>query len=199
MMTTGYAYNSLFRPGPNPQYNACVGTNGGPYDFGSYGEGFFEAGFKIVEAIYRGEWAIDILVYPAVFNFRHGIELYIKHLTILANRLLTTGQTMKHGHGIMDNWNALTKLLLSIRHPQFDATELNVLRDILDDFLEIDANGQVFRYPEDIKGNPHLRDISVINIQVLGEGMKIAFELFEKCDIGLSVLLENSGQSALSV
>src|SRR5262249_55182921 len=87
-------------PGPNLDLNACVGINGGPYDFGAYGEGFFEAGFQVVDAIKRGEWTIDVLIYPAVFNFRHGIELYIKHMTILASRLLGTGGKLALGHGI---------------------------------------------------------------------------------------------------
>jgi hypothetical protein len=51
-----YAHNVLFRPGPNLNLNACVGENGGPYDFAAYGEGFFHAGFEIIEAINRGAW-----------------------------------------------------------------------------------------------------------------------------------------------
>ena len=100
MATKTYLHNALFRPGPNASLNACVGDNGGPYDFAAYGDGFFHAGFQIVEAIKQGEWTIDILVYPAVFNFRHGIELYIKHLTILTNRLLNTGQAC--------NWDTMS-------------------------------------------------------------------------------------------
>jgi len=41
MKTTAYNYTGLFRTGPNPSLNACVGANGGPYDFPAYGDGFF--------------------------------------------------------------------------------------------------------------------------------------------------------------
>ena len=75
-----YQPNALFRNGPKPQLNACVGENGGPYDFDDYGEGFFEGAKQIIDAIKRGEWTIDILIYPAAFAYRHGIELYVKHL-----------------------------------------------------------------------------------------------------------------------
>jgi len=199
MTVKPYSYNSLFRPGPNFSLNACVGTNGGPYDFGSYAEGFFEAGFQIVDAIKRGEWTIDILVYPAVFDFRHGIELYIKHMTILANRLLATGQKMELGHGILKNWAALTHLFADLENPHFDTLEIDIVRDILTDFVEIDATGQVFRYPEDNKGQPHLRQISVINVEVLTDGMRVVFDLFQSWDSGLNVLLEERQRSTSSV
>jgi hypothetical protein len=75
-----YEFNSLFRKGPNWKLNAKVGANGGPYDFADYAQGFFDAGHKIVEAIKREEWRIDSLIYPAAFSYRHGIELYLKHL-----------------------------------------------------------------------------------------------------------------------
>ena len=47
-MIKPYSYNSLFRPGPNSSLNACVGANGGPYDFGSYAEGFLKLGFRLL-------------------------------------------------------------------------------------------------------------------------------------------------------
>jgi len=194
-----YNYNSLFRPGPNSNLNACVGTNGGPYDFGSYGEGFFEAGFQIVEAIKQGAWTTDILIYPAVFDFRHGIELYIKHMTILANRLLGTGRRMAPGHGILQNWSSLTQLFADLHNPHFDALEIDIVKDILIDFVEIDATGQVFRYPEDNKGQPHLREISVINVEVLADGMRDVFDLFETWHSGLVALLEENHLSTNSV
>jgi hypothetical protein len=125
-----------------------------------------------VEAIKRGEWTTDILIYPAVFDFRHGIELYIKHMTILANRLLATGERMDLGHGIVQNWSTLTQLFADLKEPHFDALEIDIVKDILTDFVEIDATGQVFRYPEDNKGQPHLRQISMINVQVLADGMR---------------------------
>jgi hypothetical protein len=194
-----YAHNALFRPGPNEDLNACVGDNGGPYDFGSYGEGFFQAGFQIIEAIKNGAWTIDILVYPAVFDFRHGIELYLKHMTILANRILNTRATMQQGHGILRNWSELRTLFSQINNPYFDPLEMDIVQDILDDVIAVDSNGQVFRYPEDNRGGRHLEQISIINIEVLADGMKVLSEVFEKWDSGLVGLLEERQLSTSSI
>ncbi len=79
-VTYNFAPNMLFRSGPDFQLNACVGTNGGPYDLRAYGQGFFEGGKAIIQAARNRAAPVDILVYPAAFSFRHGIELYLKHL-----------------------------------------------------------------------------------------------------------------------
>jgi hypothetical protein len=194
-----YTHNSLFRPGPEPAMNACVGDNGGPYDFAAYAEGFFQAGFEIVHAIERGAWTIDLLVYPAVFDFRHGIELYLKHLTILANRLVRPGTVMQQGHGIMRNWEELKELFAKLNDSYFEPVEIGVVHDILEDTVAIDATGQVFRYPSDHKGKRHLGDISVINVVVLADGMQVLFDLFEKWNSGLFALLEGKELATTSV
>lgn len=101
-MTIKYEPNSLFRAGPQSTLNACVGTNGEPYDFGAYGEGFFEGGFQIIAAIKRGEWTIDLLIYPAAFSFRHGIELYLKHMVrVFSER--AGANAYKKTHALQDN------------------------------------------------------------------------------------------------
>jgi hypothetical protein len=66
-----YVPNSLFRNGPDARLNACVGNNGGPYDFSDYGDGFFEGGQKIVDAITRHDGIVDNLIYSAAFSYRH--------------------------------------------------------------------------------------------------------------------------------
>lgn len=106
------ADNNLFREGEHQNLNACVGTNGGPYDFSSYGEGFFYAAFYNIEAIIDGKWTLDLLVYPICFNFRHGIELYIKHFIVLSGWFFDeSAAAFKTTHRLIDNWNLLSSFL----------------------------------------------------------------------------------------
>jgi hypothetical protein len=51
--------------------------------------------------------------------------------------------------------------------------------------IEIDPKGQVFRYPEDIKGNRHLTNLAHINVKVLKDGMKILQDLLEKWQLAI--------------
>ena len=183
-----YKYNALFRPGPNHDMNACIGRNGGPYDYSSFGEGFFQAGFRIIERIEDGAWTLDILIYPLIFNFRHGIELYIKHFIVISERLQNGSETMNKNHSLISNWDIAEKSLLRLQHSWFDQLELAIAKDIIRDVVQVDPNNQVFRYPEDRNGKVFFDDFSVINAEVLRDGMKLLFELFEKWESGLIAL-----------
>lgn len=66
--------NPLFTNGENHQMNACVGDNGGPYNLFDYGRGFFEGGHAAVKSAQDYIGPVDLLVYPAAFAYRHGIE-----------------------------------------------------------------------------------------------------------------------------
>ena len=176
-MTKRIISNPLFRPGPNQLLNACVADNGGPYDFGAYGEGFFEGGFQIVNSIKRGEWHIDILIYPATFCFRHGIELYLKHLIHMLAKI-NLADNYKPTHDIADNFDFFNKFTKS-KPGLIDEIQLATSKKLIEYFIMVDETGQVFRYPEDRKGNQHLAGISVINIEVLEKGMKELHSILE--------------------
>jgi hypothetical protein len=140
-----------------------------------------------------------LLIYPAAFSFRHGIELYVKHLLILADRFLSTGVRIKKTHMLSDNWNSLSNLLSRLPPEAVNQLEVSNVDDIIADFIQIDPSGQVFRYPEDIKGNKHLTALGVINVEVLADGMRVVFDCFETWDSSLISLLESKGIAPHSV
>ena len=178
--TYNFRPNALFRAGPDFHLNACVGENGGPYDLRAYGQGFFDGGKAIIEAARTRRAPVDILVYPAAFSFRHGIELYLKHLL---GKLITYNQKANdHGknRGIADYFDLVAQELGDTTHLSVDPVEIGIAKDIINDFNQIDPTGQVFRYPEDLKGNLHLTGINLINVEILDEGMAVLRNLLEK-------------------
>lgn len=181
-------YNSLFRPGPNPLLNACVGTNGGPYNYSAYAEGFFQAGHAIIESAKTGTTTIDLVLYPAAYSYRQGIELYIKHFIRTIEAYKRSGVIKAKGHRLLDLWSKFISLTSEFESPLLDPIELGIAKDIIEDFQHIDESGEVFRYPEDNQRNPHLMDMSVINIEILQQGMEVLFRLLEGFECGLSIL-----------
>ena len=102
-----YKQNDLFKNGANPRLNACVGRNGGPYTFYAYSHGYFHAGERLIQSVLRNQLSIDLLIYPIVFCFRHGIELAIKDLVIILPKLWNQTDAIQPTHDLIDNWTLI--------------------------------------------------------------------------------------------
>lgn len=190
--------NPLFSGDINFMMNACIGTNGGPYDFSSFGEGFFESAFITTEAARNGAWTVDILVYPIAFNFRHGIELYIKHFIVLLDRILGTGNAYKPNHNLLENWQHASLLFRQLQNPFFKEIDLKSAENLIEAVANYDPNNTVFRYPEDKNKKPYLTDFDHINLDKLETGMKELFNYFEDWASGLTTLCEDKKLSYCS-
>jgi hypothetical protein len=158
--------------------NACVGDNGGPYDLVDYGKGFFDGAQEIINAVKNGNVYVDLLVYPACFSFRHGIELYLKALVKCAAELNQSKREYQKNHSIDEYWSILVEEFGLFSDKVLDKSDIAVAAKIIADFVQIDPTGQVFRYPEDIKGNRHLKGLRLINLEVLSIGMDALHGLF---------------------
>ena len=98
----------------------------------------------------------------------------------------------KKAHKLQDNWKLLVAEAKKSKMKSFEETELGLAGDIIEEFCQIDPTGQVFRYPEDIKGNAHLTGLGVINVEVLEQGMTVLHELLEKWRNGFQDLHDAS-------
>lgn len=164
--------NDLFKGGKNTDLNACVGNNGGPYDEMDYGDGFFQGGQIIVDGAKDRKGPVDILVYPATFAFRHGIELYLKFLLKALIRYNRSDRRYGKNHSIQAYWNEILAEVEHLQPEELDRSPIDEVTAIIRDFVEIDPTGQVFRYPEDIRGHAHLSELALINVEVLGDAMR---------------------------
>jgi hypothetical protein len=191
-----YRHNDLFRPASPTGFNACVGSNGGPYDFKDYALGYFEAGSRIVSSLLSDEWMLDVLIYPLVFAYRHGIELSLKDLAVQLPMVWDEESEVELTHLLLDNWVRIKTYL--IREQEFDPenTLIDQVDTILNDFLEIDQTGQVFRYPTDRSGVNHLDgNVSAINVIVFQQAMHTVYVTFEFWMDSVRVLLQNKREA----
>jgi hypothetical protein len=158
-------HNALFGPGLNFHLNACVGRNGGPADFGRYARGYFAAGAVILKSLQENSMDVDILVYPLVTNYRHGVEDMLKQLAATISLLCTGKMEICYTHKLTDNWAIVRQYLPEIGVPQ---DEIDEAEAILKELLEIDPTGETFRYPFSNKGERHLEETSMINVETFG-------------------------------
>jgi hypothetical protein len=179
-----YHENDLFR-GDKSKYrlNACVGRNGGPWNFYDFSVGYFLAAAQIGEGLLQDSSRVDVQIYPLVYNFRHAIELSLKSLAKKLPRIWAADvDEIKQTHKLIDNWNAVKPYLLRDRQFDSDKTLIPVIASILKDFLEIDPTGEAFRYPTARNGDMHLERISLVNVVVLLSSMRTVRNAFEWWD-----------------
>lgn len=187
-----YHHNDLFRPASPTDLNACVGSNGGPYNYRDYALGYFEAGSRIVNSLLSDRWMLDVVIYPLVFTYRHGIELSLKDLASRLPLAWDQEPKVKLTHVLSDNWVKIKAYLK--REQEFDPenTLIDQVDTILKDFLDIDQTGEVFRYPKDRSGLNHLDGkVSGINLIVFQQAMITVSKTFEFWMDGVRVLLQN--------
>jgi hypothetical protein len=183
--------NPVFRAGEYPHLNACVGRNGGPYNYAHYAGGFFLASQRLIDSLAESNWHVDELVYPIAFNFRQGLELWLKHLAEILPRLWGEDASLKLTHGLKDNWTSVRAYL--VREKQFDPDgELIVGMDsLIEAVIDADPRGEVFRYPVARTGEAHLLNFRLINVAVLQDAVQFARKAFEWWDFSAGVLYDS--------
>lgn len=142
-----YKQNDLFTGGEDIHLNACVGKNGGPYGLDAYALGYFKGAMRVVDSLIEDSSLVDVVIYPVVFNYRHGVELYLKHLSEILPKLWDEESIVKSTHMLIDNWHIVLNLLERI--PEFDPDKslIPLVDKILKDLIEVDPNGEAFRFP----------------------------------------------------
>lgn len=176
----------LLGNGPLWRFNACVGSNGGPYGYAEYAAGYFAATLELISSLAQSTRRVDLLIYPIAFNFRHGIELSLKHLSQTLPGLWGEQPPTKWTHKLSDNWSLVRGYL--VREPDFDPDGdlLAGFDAILKEFLEVDPSGEVFRYPKTKSGQQTLTNRGVINLALLEEGLEQVQKMFEWWNITAS-------------
>lgn len=169
-----YKENDLFRSSKNFRMNACVGKNGGPYNYSDYSRGYFDAGKRLVESAHKDPFFLDVLVYPLVYLYRHAIELGLKHMSKVLPILLDEVGDIKFSHDLKSSWIAVSQLLKKMPDELNNEETMSFINKVILDFCQFDPNGETFRFPEDRKGSLFLQDSCIINIAVFG---KIAIDV----------------------
>ena len=170
--------NALFKGSDNWVLNACVGDNGGPYGLYDYAQGYLECARVIIESAKSPQAIADTIVYPACYNFRHGIELYVKYGIEIISKVKGVGKKYQFNHSLTDNWRNLRDEAKGV--VDMTPEDLAFVEQTIICFDEVDPNGQIFRYPESIKGIQHLKEWSLINLGRVGGALEVMTKIFKE-------------------
>lgn len=187
--------NSVFKPGGVPKFNACI--NWQPDSMAMYVEGYKLAADTLLDNVLNTGANQDKLVLPICLQYRHWLELYLKQMIGISRRVLERSQKSYEHHNLEKLWHAHNGLMNDVIK-DFDPSirqyitkqNVNCIRIIIEDFMEVDPESTAFRYPKDINGNRSLEGIKNISLTILKDRMNELAKLLEKYETCLYQIID---------
>lgn len=183
----------------SPEYNACVGNNGGS-DFKTYYDGYNEAVETLLKATLKHKTTLDIIVYPIVYSARHWIELFLKHhLQLIAHIYKAYNSDFSYSmlstHEISVLWKNFKKL--ASVDPRYSEL-VSKIDSHLSEYIEVDDNGEAFRYPIANNNKKYLTDLHCINLQDFAIRFSQLKKLFNNLECLNEFLWEEYNQKSVA-
>ncbi len=156
-------------------WNACIGTQA--YDE-NYVDGYTDAALLLAETVITNKMygSRDTIVFPILYNARHGVELTLKYLI---KRLREVGLfNAEHAidHDILSHWQFLASQNLGDETLRSD---LSRLEPYVQSLANIDDDGQSFRYAERRDGQASLGEHSLASIVVIRDSLRVLRGILE--------------------
>ena len=128
------------------------------------------AGAALIEEVRRQPHSGNLLLYPILFNYRHGLELAMKWI-IEYHGAFSGVRLDKKDHDLWALWKKC-KLILELTGPTEDEA-LAAVEQIVKDLHDLDEGGLSFRYSKDKNGAtiPLPNTIDLQNLQEVMEGV----------------------------
>jgi len=166
-------FSSILAPGNPNEPLAYVGINDGRDSFGLHAAGYFDAALQLLNNIMANRGKVDLVIYPALYLFRHGVELSLKQLERYFREMYGSRQRgpkpKEKGHPLAARWARVKgelQCLIDFAGPSEFPGKISVAEvdQVIADLDRIDADGVTFRYPESLEGKSHLAGVQYIGI-----------------------------------
>jgi hypothetical protein len=176
-----------------PMANACL--NYAISDYG-YREGYRRAGKLLAEYVCNECKHQDLLVYPIVHNYRHHLELMLKHLigvgSYLSSRAITpeVKRLILRSHNLDQLWRALKPVLSAAAQAvgwNPDPDDIEGVESYVQQVHAVDKGSFAFRYATDTEGSPSLPGLTHLNIYQFAELMERLAKYLDTIAFGFSM------------
>ena len=177
--------------GENPASKACIGPYSG-WEY--YTMGYKKAAALLVQHVVDKRQNQDTLIYPAVFLYRHYIELLLKQIIKNGSMIISESCKIPHLHNPWDLWTVSKRIIMKA-WPDGDKKELNIVEECIREISEIDPGSTTFRYPvKKTGGFPIPAERTRIDLQNLGEVMRRLGRFLEGCEAAISEIADSMFQ-----
>jgi hypothetical protein len=157
---------NIFSGGQPCDLNACMNFMG-HMGYG-YVEGHREAMNVLIEHVARTLTDQDLLIYPILFLSRHHLELRLKSIIDLGNRIEGNGRSVPMIHNLTKLWEHCRPCLIEHTSPD-DHEWFESIKEVMDQMTRFDSGADAFRFPTLRDHSKSLDGVHHINIARLYE------------------------------
>ncbi len=149
---------------PGSGANSVINVN--PEDWYAYAEGYKLGADLLAKHVVDEEWDQDFLVYPAVFLYRHYLELRLKEILVRGRWLagLPPVSPSSYGHNLKSLWRDARETLQLIWPDSESRRHDESIERVVMEFAETDPGSFAFRFPVTRGGGASLPDLKAINL-----------------------------------
>jgi hypothetical protein len=147
-------------------------------------DGFMTAGAALIDEVERRPHQRYTLIYPILFNYRHGLETAMKW-TIERYGSLADVALDAQDHDLWSLWNKCKTILLAV--PTSDNDEpLKAVEQVVKEFHDLDKDAVALRYSKTKKGATMLLPDKPIDLENMQHVMEAVDNFFKGADGFLS-------------
>jgi hypothetical protein len=182
--------------------NACLNYTSSDY---GYRQGYRRAGQLLADYVCKECREQDLLVFPIVHNYRHHIELTLKHLVGLGSYLVDHKLTAEirglllRSHDLKQLWGTLKPILFAVGKSvrwKPERADIAGVESYINQLHVVDKGSFSFRYPTDTTGAPSLPGMKYLNIYQFASHMERLAEYLDTIAFGFSIEEDKKGEYA---
>jgi hypothetical protein len=141
--------------------------------------GYMTAGAALIEACEQDSYERHFLIYPILFNYRHGIELAMKWIILRYGRYSSVEIGEIEHHNMWQLWDLCKKIIIEVGS---EDESIAVVEQVIKDFHDLDKSALAFRYSRNKKGAIIALPDGMIDLQNIRDVMDGASNFFDGVD-----------------
>ena len=156
-------------------------------------QGYKRAGDILIQNALADPYERDNLIFPAIFNYRHYVELALK--AIIEDHGSFAGVSLgRKNHKLPELWQLFIKIAAAFGH-DWSKAEYVAVGGCIDEFAAVDANSTAFRYACNLGvGTPTLPSGEGLDLVTLHDVMNGIENFFEGVDLDFTHKAEQASE-----
>ncbi|MCZ6608449.1 MAG: hypothetical protein O7A66_00410 [Alphaproteobacteria bacterium] len=141
--------------------------------------GYMGAGAALIDACEEHSHERHFLIYPILFNYRHGIELAMKWIIVQYGRYSTVKIGEIEHHDLWQLWELCKQIIIEVGS---ESESIAVIEQVIKDFHDLDKSALAFRYSRDKTGALIALPDGMIDLQNIRDVMEGVSHYFDGVD-----------------